>query len=73
MSRSGCVFALACFSCGHILGTPRNKVVHLVGDVVKVVGEQVPGAMSPVGERLSTSHLVIDGGITAVARGAASS
>jgi hypothetical protein len=66
--------ALACFSCGHILGTSRNKVVHLAGHVVKVVGEQVPGAMSPVGERLSTSHLVVDGArAAAVARAAASS
>jgi len=27
---------------GHILGTPRNEIVHLVGHVIKVIGEQMP-------------------------------
>ena len=27
---------------GHILGTPRNKIVHLVSHVIKVIGEQMP-------------------------------
>jgi hypothetical protein len=26
---------------GHILGTSRNQVVHLVGHVIEVIGEQV--------------------------------
>jgi len=51
-ARSGPVLLAQAWPFGHILGTPRNEVVHRVGHVIELIGDQMPVLIERHGGRL---------------------